>query len=151
MRVIVAEWNMVLNGYIRYDIVSTKFDMGAAKLYQLTTTPSLTILNIDPGSSIIPPVKNEGDAVDAFAYQGKWIYMVSSRMPTMEEFGGVLRHEISHTLGANHIDRKRHLSLMNPVYSNEGNACVDYWTVQEVARANGIDSNKLNYCHSQNR
>ena len=143
---VVGEWNVVLNGYVKLDIVSSSFDMDEANLYTITTTRSITILNIDSRSNIIPPAAREGEVIDAFCYMERWIYMISDRMDDMTKFSGVLRHEISHALRGNHIPRAKHLSLMNPIYSDEGNACIDYWTIEEVAKENSLDPQKLNYC-----
>ena len=73
---------------------------------------------------------------------GSRIYLVRERFDNDVVFGLVL-HEISHLLWAEHIGRT---GLMSPGYTDINNECIDYPTIEQVAKHYHIPIKELNYC-----
>jgi hypothetical protein len=143
-------WNYALNGYIKFEIVSSTFDMELSEIRRINTEHGVAILKIDSTSKLIPPANDGDNTVLAFTVGHRWVYMIRDRERDDRMFRGVLLHEEGHTLSAGHISRALHNSLMNPNYSDAYNQCIDYWTMLVVSQMQGLDSTKLNYCTYEN-
>jgi hypothetical protein len=136
----VMQWNYVLNNYIQLQITSfdTKFDDD--KEVQIRQEHGFMIEKISWKQAC--DLKECNDDVLAFAERGGNIIHVISGRAENEKLSGVMMHEMGHLFGARHVPD----TLMDAQYDPLTFQCVDQTTERQVARRQGLDPNKLNYC-----
>ncbi len=142
----VEEWNYVLNGYEKLEVVDWKFDMEIGKLVEAGRNGGLLILKIDSSSDLVPD-DEIGYKTVAWTNKigGRKIFMIRDRIYGEGRFHDALLHEEGHAMGADHIDGKS--SLMATVYSRSNAACVDQWTARAVAEYQMIPFSGMNWCY----
>jgi hypothetical protein len=148
----IDDWNYALNNYIVFDIASTQFDM-EPDVIRSALSNGLLILKIDSNSAYIQPSEN-GGIVLAFTngVNGHVIRVIRDRFGISDHpISGdknsltlALRHEIGHALGLHHIMHEK--TLMWPKLTLEYDQCIDKTTIEEIAKVQHLDVNKLNYC-----
>ena len=137
-----SDWNYALNNYIRFQVVSTTFDMEPSDIIKIGQSHALVILKINRNSSLIPPAKV--GRVMAFTYPNGPIYIIRDRFDDQKELEEVVRHETGHYLGSPHSPRWD--VLMSVVFTRDYEQCVDYDAIVRVAKAWRLPINRLNYC-----
>ena len=139
----VNSWNYVLNGYIKLQIVDTKFDMQIDRIVKRVRENGWLFMKIDGKSSLVPGPTDPHDWSIGFAERigGNHLYLVRERLHNDWVYG-VTMHEIGHLLGSPHIGNR----LMYPRMTRSRYQCVDYDTMWTVAVYNGISPDLLNYC-----
>ena len=138
----INSWNYALNGMIRLQVVSTNFDMGPSEIREVMKE-GLAILKINGNSGMIPQA-HEGTQILAFTNQlgGHLIFVIHDRFEDEQKLEEVMRHEISHALGAKHLTG----GLMNPLFDRDHYQCIDQETAEAVAKFQGIEVNRMNWC-----
>jgi hypothetical protein len=128
----VNEWNHVLNGYVRLDIVSRP-GAGLAQAWSI-----LPARGTGParGSSealaVTQPLPPGGGLVIVF------VDRLGSR-----DLGGVLLHELGHVLGLGHDPRGL---LMSARYSADNQQCIDRAAAEAIASYRRLPVAVLNWC-----
>lgn len=137
-------WNYVLNGYIKLDVVSYKFDMEPSDILDVYQKHGVMILKINSDASFLPASKFPGTEVAATtdSLGGYTLYLCRDLL-SEDTIKPVTMHELGHILGAPDMEGP---ILMNPRFSAKYEACIDKTTVEVVARYQNLDPNKLNYC-----
>jgi hypothetical protein len=136
----VDEWNYVLNGIIKLNIVDDTYDVNyhqhkaggflAKKIMKsgMSCSSCWYISKVYSDNPLVSSVDNE-HKLNVLAWTnrigGNLIYVIRDRVSYRME-PGVMRHEIGHLLGAAHMGNY----LMSPVYDETGYDCIDYLTVQ---------------------
>ena len=131
-------WNYVLNNYIKFNIISFKFDMEPS----LINKNSVYILRINHDSSFIPQASSNKPRGFCDSVGGNTVYIVRDNLTT-EQVEFTTLHELGHILGALDIDGE---TLMNTRYSDKYSKCVDKISMELIAKIQHLDPNKLNYC-----
>jgi len=137
------DWNYALNNYIRFQVVSTTFDMAPDDIKHIRETSSLVVLKIDSSSTFIP-VSKPGTTVMAFTTAQRLVYVIRDRFDDQQQLEEVIRHEVGHSLGSTHS--VRYDVLMSVVFTRSYEQCVDRDAVERVAKAWRLNVNQLNYC-----
>ena len=137
------DWNYALNNYIRFQVVSTTFDMEPSDIARIRETSALVILKIDSSSYMIP-ISKPGTTVMAFTTPQRLVYVIRDRFDDQQQLEEVVRHELSHALGAGHSIRCD--VLMSVIFNRDYEQCVDYDAIEKVAKAWRLPVNRLNYC-----
>ncbi len=138
----VEQWNFALNGYIKIDIVEWNFQMLPSQIKEGMENNGWFFLKIDSHSKFLPDTKI-GKIVLAYCDKilGTRMFMIRDRMGN-EDVQPIVLHEIGHLLGAEHVGHQ----LMYPYYGKERFRCVDWESINFVARQQHLDVNNLNYC-----
>lgn len=134
-------WNYVLNGSRKFRVVSWKFNMDISDIDEAQATGGLLILKI----SKLDPRVWPGDLAWVDQIGGRKMFVVRESMPKESDLKLVMLHELGHVLGARHKDGD---NLMNPTFDSHKYQCVDAQTVEQVAKAQWIPFEQLNYCFS---
>lgn len=139
----VNQWNYALNGYIKLDIVDSSFDMESSKIDEQRRLNGWLIMKIDSKSKFVPESAKPGTVVLGFVNEigGNYLYLVRDRIGNNDVFG-IMLHELAHLLSAKHNDD----GLMYPIYTRAGFQCIDYNALNEVAEAEKLPMERLNYC-----
>lgn len=136
----ISQWNYALNGEIVIEVEDINFDMDVKVLGEVKSRGGWVILKIDRKSKLI--MDEYGYMTLAFVNDigGNEMYIVRDRI--LDGLGHVAMHEMGHLLGAEHDGGY----LMQPHYSGEIYGCIDYFTMTQVARKQGIVPARMNYC-----
>jgi hypothetical protein len=149
---VISEWNYVLNGYLKLQIVNDKLDhddMESAvalvkKLRQ--TSEGVLVFSVDHDHGLVADdIEEEGGElayVNALGDNGHFMFVIRDRIGT-RNLHKILLHEFGHLMGANHVMAA---SLMFPAYSSSQRDCVDKITALQVAEYRKLDINHMNYC-----
>ncbi len=143
----VNEWNVALNGFKRFELVSDFADPAAGKyLAGKQVRQAWTITAVHGGQS-----KLFGPSVALAATQpvldlGGSITVYVDRIGR-RDLGGVVMHELGHVLGLGH--HRDHDRLMSSQYTGTGQQCVDKEAVHAVAAKHGLPLNQLNWCETK--
>src|ERR1700676_658396 len=97
----VREWNLTLNGYMRFDIVSYNFDMQPEELKK----DELFIMKVKSDSDLIPIAHSNTGMAWINTLGGKWMWVIEDRI-YQERMIGVVMHELGHHLGVEHLSRQ---------------------------------------------
>jgi len=146
----VAEWNHVLNGFVRLE-VGEAFNAGP------TPTPYVPK---DPKTWFIGRVNGQGAGMDAgqglkkspfaralaqtheLANGGQLVLVFSDRVGP-RDLNGILLHEMGHALGLGHDAKGQ---LMHAHYAGHRQQCIDRAAVQSLAAQRGLPFGELNWC-----
>jgi len=96
------------------------------------------IVRASSDDPIVDVAKKESLAITA---SKKYIYVISDRIGDVD-LSMIMLHEIGHMLGAGHANR----GLMSPTFRTVDYKCIDYDTAKQIALANDLDVNTMNYC-----
>ena len=140
-----AEWNHVLNGYIRFEVEVIPIGRPAPP-YE----PGLwTVVRIPREAD--PPARRP--AMEALAAtlgppkEGGLVAVFVDRLIGVE-LSRVMLHEFGHALGLDHNPRSH---LMASRYVEDEHKCIDKATVELVAAHWNLPLNELNWCTAQNK
>ena len=148
------DWNYALNNYIRFNIVSTKFDMEPSILKTIMSSNGLMILKIDSNSSFIPKPDTDGVVLAFTDMVSRHVIMVirdrfdNPNYEVANDKNGLtlaMRHELGHVLGLKHILSSTK-TLMAPKLTLEYDQCIDKTTIEAVAKEQHLNVHRLNYC-----
>lgn len=141
----IAQWNYVLNGWIKLRVVQTQVYIDANHVNIIPSGGWVIVRAMSTDDPVVKADKQtkKGRMVLALCnyVNGNIMYVVSSRLGN-ELFPGVIRHEIGHLLGAEHTSS----GLMYELADVEQNECIDLKTLQEIAAAQKIPIETLNFC-----
>ena len=135
-------WNYALNNTIVFKVISSNFDMEPSEI----TDAGLLILKIDHNSYLIPVSETPNADVLAFIPDlgSKDLYVVRDRIADGLQLKEIIMHEIGHFFYVKHTtDPKSLMYSQLFVYYQQ---CIDKYTIEEVAKTQYIDINRLNYC-----
>lgn len=135
----IEQWNYAFNKQIEIRVVSWDFKMEPSVLKDKN---AWFILKIDSSSKLKPPETKEKPTL-AFADKigGHYIYIIRDRISN-DDVKGISMHELGHLLGSEHVG----MHLMHDTYVRGKYPCVDYASVESVAKAQHLEVAGLNYC-----
>ena len=141
------QWNYVLNGYLRFEIIDASFDM---KLSSLQDDQAFFFFSVNSDNPLVQEVdlagRDHGENRLALGFTpsigSHYIYLVRNRLESTDVFY-LAMHEMGHALGATHNGR----GLMYPHYTQLDFQCVDQLTILKVAKYQSMDVQYLNYCY----
>ena len=141
------QWTYALNGYITFDVKSTKFNMEDSVLHDVRAGRAWVFLKVDSQNEFIKQQDSSNGremhivlaCTDRIG--GHTLYVVRDRI-TNQQVTGIMMHEIGHLLGANHFPG----SLMDPAFEEDNTRCVDLMTLEQVAYYQRLDYHRMNYC-----
>lgn len=136
----IGQWNFAFNGYVKLEAVDWHFQMETNKIIEGLHRGGWFILKVDSNNEIV-----QGHQTRALAFankiSGNYIYIIRDRIQT-DDIKYISMHEMGHLLGSDHIGKL----LMFPYYNKSRFQCIDWDTLQEVARAQHLEVSNLNYC-----
>ncbi len=139
------QWNIALNGYEAFDIVSDTFDMEPATIASVVATgQGLIVLRRttkDPIMEDLPDGVLGWVLMDPGA-EAHVLNLVEDAIGN-RNLAPITMHEVGHTLRLPHLPVKH--TLMYPSYSY-GAPCIDLFTTQTLATVRGWDWRRLNSC-----
>ncbi len=140
-----AQWNIALNGYESFNIVSDKFDMEPEIIQDVMATgQGLLVLRrqtTDPVMENLPEGVLGWVMMDP-GFESNVLNLVADAIGN-RDMTSIAMHEVGHTLRLPHLPVKH--TLMFPSY-RFGATCVDMFTVQTLATIRGWEWHQLNYC-----
>ena len=140
----IAEWNTALNQGLAMQVASVKFDMEWSEIERCLSENGIMILSVPSYGDVMRYVDDGNIGAKTDKIGGNVIYLLNDRVNKDNIFAFTL-HEMGHVLGAEHTEH----GLMYPRYRSNKTYCVDKEAVEQVARYNGLDINKLNYCKQE--
>jgi hypothetical protein len=130
----VNEWNVVLNGFVRFEIMPDRnvASSGAHQHWVITSKQG--------GQSMGPPTTLAATypVTDVGGLMVIYVERIGRR-----DLGGVVMHELGHVLGLGHSTKG---GLMAARYHATSQQCVDRVTVEAVAAKRGLPMARLNWC-----
>lgn len=150
----IREWNYVLNGYVKIQIVSDKIDHDnkeelkklVRKLYPSQEGVIMFKLNHDHEMIEGLPEKEDGSIrlayVNGLGDRGHLFVVINDAIGT-KNLHKIVLHEFGHLMGADHVQVP---SLMFPYYGKKQFNCIDKITAALVAEAKDLDLAHMNYC-----
>ncbi len=140
----VDAWNDVLNGHLRFQVVSESFDMEPGVLARIDAEGGVLVLrrgSTDPVVAMLP------DGVLGWTpVAGAHVVSIVEDTIGDRSVRGVTLHELGHVLGLGDEHVVLRGVLMHPTYTVARTACVDRATAASVAGLHGWDLGRLNYC-----
>lgn len=134
----VAEWNYVLNGHIKLEIVSKEFDMSVSEIEEIKRRDGWIVMKIDSSNGMI---KGKNWLAYCDHVSGHYMYIIRDRMRA-NDVQRIALHEFGHLLGSEHVG----LHVMYPYYAWGRYNCIDWATAREVAMHWGMSPDRLNFC-----
>lgn len=134
----IAEWNFVLNGNVKLNIVSRTFDMMPDEILAARAADGWLILKIDSNNEHI---KGNNWLAYCDSVGGHYMYMIRDRLKD-RDMKRVFLHELGHLLGSEHVGHH----LMYKYYIFGRYSCVDRQTAEEVAMHWNLPAGRLNFC-----
>ena len=128
----VNEWNVALNGFVRFEIVPD----GRPRLAGRTWTIVATRGN-PPSSAVGSPLAFTYAIPDAGGLMAVYVDRMGHR-----DLGGVVMHELGHVLGLGHDSG----GLMAAHYHPTSQQCVDKAAAHAVAAKRQLPVDQLNWC-----
>jgi hypothetical protein len=130
----VNEWNVALNGFIRFEIVPERGtpSTGAREHWVITSKQGTHSTGSSTALAAVYSAPGIGGVVDIY------VQRIGRR-----DLGGVVMHELGHVLGLGHSGRG---SLMAAQYHPTSLRYVDKATVATVAAKRGLPLAQLNWC-----
>jgi hypothetical protein len=136
------QWNHVLNGYVRFRVLSLPGAPSDESLTQLYRSGAWIVTKVDHYHDAAREPKLLGQARSITNRRGGFVYVVGDRFGR-RDLTFVMLHELGHVLGAGH-DPNGH--LMRPNYDPNSGHCIDRNAVALVAAAQRLPLNQLNWC-----
>jgi hypothetical protein len=130
----VNEWNVALNGFVRFEIMPDGNDAtsGAHEHWVITSKQGGQSTGLPTTLAATYPVAVVGGLMVIY------VERIGRR-----DLGGVVMHELGHVLGLGHSTRG---GLMAAHYHATSQQCVDRATVEAVAAKRGLPLARLNWC-----
>ena len=130
----VNEWNVVLNGFVRFEIMPAGNDAtsGAHQHWVITSKQGGQSTGLATTLAATSPVADVGGLMVIY------VERIGRR-----DLGGVVMHELGHVLGLGHSSKG---GLMAARYHATSQQCVDKATVEAVAAKRGLPMARLNWC-----
>ena len=140
----IDQWNFALNGYLVLQVKSTNFKMETYPMLEAQAGRGWLILKINHDNPIVAFHDRPGIMTLAMvdSIGGNTLYLIRDRIPN-DMVTGLVMHEMGHLLGARHLEGE---DLMTPLYKADDYRCIDYLTVRQVAVAQHLPVENLNYC-----
>lgn len=138
-----ADWNMVLNGYLHFKIIKEDVDYSnyIVLLEMRESMQGLAFVKRDVGEVEVQ-LEDPRTLAWTNGVGGDQIHVIGQRVG-VRNLRVILEHEIGHSLGVDHLPIRG--TLMYPGYSG-GADCIDRVTVQTLAGRRGWDWHHMNYC-----
>jgi hypothetical protein len=139
----VAEWNHVLNGYVRFE---SSFAVFLADAQAADRPPVRTnAWSILPARGAAPLGRRVARPMALLqpAPHGGGVVMIFRDQTGLAALAAAARHELGHVLGLLHDPASR---LMSPTHDPVGQQCIDKATVAAVAEMRGLPLDQLNWC-----
>jgi hypothetical protein len=136
------QWNHVLNGYVRFNILPLAGAPSDETLTQLYRSGAWIVTKVDRYHFIAREPKVLAVAGRIKNRNGGFIYLVDDRFGR-PDLTAVMLHELGHVLGAGH-DPNGH--LMRASYDQHNGFCIDRRAVAAVAASQRLPLNQLNWC-----
>jgi predicted Zn-dependent protease len=132
----VNEWNVVLNGFVRFEIMPAGNDAtsGAHQHWVITSKQGGQSTGLATTLAATSPVADVGGLMVIY------VERIGRR-----DLGGVVMHELGHVLGLGHSSKG---GLMAARYHATSQQCVDRATVEAVAAKRGLPMARLNWCEA---
>jgi hypothetical protein len=137
------QWNHVLNGYVRFRILSLSGAPSEATLTQLYRSGAWIVTKIDRYHFLAREPTALAAAVWRKNRNGGFVYVVDDRFGR-RELTAVMLHELGHVLAGPGHDPNGH--LMRAVYDSHNGLCIDRAAVAMAAAAQRLPLNQLNWC-----
>lgn len=142
----ITQWNYALNGYIKLQVVTYRFDMEVDSIKKCILGNCWLIMKTDsnnPMVSFLDSIKGGKSNTLAWVNEigGNRMWMIRDRIYN-RWVTGIALHEMGHLLGARHDN----VYLMQPMFNWERARCVDYDALRLVASYQHLPMEKLNYC-----
>jgi hypothetical protein len=134
----VNEWNVALNGFVRFTIVDES-SAPVAKARQARSWSIMAAEGVGPRVARGPTIALAHTQPVPGA--GGLMIVYLDRIGT-RDLGGVVMHELGHVLGVGHGEK----GLMAAHYHPADQQCVDKATVAAVAAKRRLPVNQLNWC-----
>lgn len=129
----VNEWNVALNGFIRFEIAADGAPpSGPTHQWVITSKQGGRSDGSSTTLAATYAAPGVGGVIDIF------IQRIGQR-----DLGGVVMHELGHVLGLGHTGRG---GLMAAHYHPTSQRCVDRATIEAVAAKHALPSAQLNWC-----
>ncbi len=140
----IDRWNYALNGYVVLRVIDLQFDMEVEKIQEQIKLNGWLFMKLDSKKSATPVIGEAGYYSIGFVERvgGNHLYLIRDRLGNAEVFGVTL-HEIGHLLGSPHVGDR----LMNAHFSILRGQCIDFLTMQAVAKHLGLPLERLNFCY----
>ncbi|MPZ34244.1 MAG: matrixin family metalloprotease [Rhodospirillales bacterium] len=136
----VNEWNVALNGFVRFAIV----DDAAAPAADARQPRPWTIMAAQGVGPRVAPGPTTALAHTQPVPGAGGLMIVYLDRIGMRDLGGVVMHELGHVLGLGHGER----GLMAAHYHPTDQQCVDKTTITAVAAKRQLAVDRLNWCET---
>jgi hypothetical protein len=136
----VNEWNVALNGFVRFAIVDEPVTLTAGPR-QLRSWTIMAANGVGPRAAPGPTIALAH--TQAVPGAGGLMIVYRDRIG-MRDLGGVVMHELGHVLGLGHGEK----GLMAAHYHPTDQQCVDKATITAVAAKRQLAVNQLNWCET---
>lgn len=136
----VNEWNVALNGFVRFAIVN---DSAAPSTDPRQPRPWTIMAAHGVGPRVTPGPTIALANTQAVPGAGGLMIVHLDRIGT-RDLGGVVMHELGHVLGLGHGER----GLMAAHYHPTDQQCVDKATITAVAAKRRLAVDQLNWCET---
>lgn len=145
----IKEWNYALNGQIRLDIYTDRFDMEEKTISYIYNAKGVMLLSVSHLGNVMLHLDTNNIAITSHIGTGHEIYFIKEKMEN-HSVRKVALHEIGHFLGAYHHQS----GLMQLEYNEEAYSCIDYETLLQVVSYNEsareeplyLNINQMNWC-----
>ena len=132
----VNEWNVALNGFVRFEIMSAGNDATSGASEHWTITSQRGGQNSDTHITLAATYP----VVDIGGLMVIYVDRIGRR-----DLGGVVMHEFGHVLGLGHDPKG---GLMAAHYHPTSQQCVDRIAVEAIAAKRGLPLAQLNWCET---
>jgi hypothetical protein len=136
----VNEWNVALNGFIRFTIVE---DSGASAINAHQSRPWSIMAAQGISPRVVPGPTIALAHTQPLPGAGGLMIVYVDRIGT-RDLGSVVMHELGHVLGVGHGEK----GLMAAHYHPTDQQCVDKATITAVAAKRRVAVNQLNWCET---
>jgi hypothetical protein len=133
----VNEWNVALNGFVRFTIVEDSAASAAnARPWSIMAAEGI-------GPRVVPGPTIALAHTQPLPGAGGLMIVYVDRIGT-RDLGGVVMHELGHVLGVGHSEK----GLMAARYHPTDQQCIDKATITAVAAKRRLAADQLNWCET---